>query len=175
MKEFLRFGLVLFVIAGISAGILSYINKITTPIIVDRENKAQIEARKNVFGQADDFKDNEKIDVENYSFIPAYKKNQLIGYVVSGVGQGYGGDIKLTMAFDLEGKIKGVKVLSAKETPGLGDKIFDETWLQTWEKRDKNYEFVVGADSFAGATISPRAIYSELMNILKIYDEKVKK
>ncbi len=72
-------------------------------------------------------------------------------------------------------KIKGVKILSAKETPGLGDKIFNEDWLKKWVDRDKNYEFKVGIDSFAGATISPKAVHSELIKILKVYDEKVKK
>lgn len=175
MKEFIHFGLVLLIIASISAGILSSVNKATLPIIGEREAIAQVEARKAVFQEANRFEEKEKQEVENYIFIPAYKDNELLGYVVSGIGQGYGGEIKLTMAFDLEGKIKGVKVLSAKETPGLGDKIFNIDWLNKWIGRDKNYEFQVGADSFAGATISPKGVYNEMMKILKQYDEKVKK
>lgn len=175
MKEFLHFGLVLFFTAGISAGILSYANKATMPIIKEREIIEQIEARKLVYKEADSFKEEKKIEAEGYSFIPAYKKDKLLGYIVSGVGQGYGGEIKLLMAFDLDGTIEGIKVLSAKETPGLGDKIFDDKWLKTWTGRDKDYKFEMGIDSFAGATISPKGVYTELINILKVYDEKVKK
>ena len=175
MKEFIHFGLVLLIIAAISAGILNFVNNKTTPIINERNSSAQIDARKAVYSEANSFKENEKIDAEGYFFIPAYKDTEQIGYVVSGIGQGYGGEINLTMAFDLSGKIKGVKILSAKETPGLGDKIFNEDWLKRWVDRDKNYEFKVGIDSFAGATISPKAVHSELIKILKVYDEKVKK
>lgn len=175
MKEFIRYGLVLLIIAAISAGILSYVNETTMPIIAEREALAQVEARKAVFEEANRFEESEKKEIEMYTFIPAYRDKELMGYVVSGIGQGYGGTISLTMAFDLDGKIKGVKILSAKETPGLGDKIFDDKWLFAWVGRDKNYEFVVGVDSFAGATISPRAVHTEMMKILKVYDEKVKK
>lgn len=175
MKEFLHFGSVLLIIAAISAGVLNFVNDKTTPIISEREIAAQIDARKTVYTEATDFKEDEKIDIEGYSFIPAYKETSQIGFVVSGVGQGYGGEINLTMAFDLDGKIKGVKILSAKETPGLGDKIFDENWLNKWIGTDKDYEFQIGVDSFAGATISPRGVHSELIKILKLYDEKVKK
>ena len=175
MKEFIHFGLVLLTIAAISAGLLNYVNNITTPLINKRSANAQIEARKIVYTEANNFKENKKIDIDGYSFIPAYKDSKQIGYVVSGTAQGYGGEINLTVAFNLDGKIKGVKILNAKETPGLGDKIFDKKWLNKWIGRDKNYEFKIGADSFAGATISPRAVHTELMKILKIYAEKVKK
>lgn len=175
MKEYIKFGIVLFIISGVSAGLLGFVNKKTTPIIKEREFKEQIEARQSVFDEADYFDEKLKIEIEAYSFIPAYKEKKLIGYVVNGVGQGYGGAINFTLAFSTEGKIKGLKILSAKETPGLGDKIFSDDWMNLWKERDKNYEFMVGPDSFAGATISPKAVYKEMLNILDIYEKKVKK
>jgi len=175
MKEFIRFGLVLFIIASISAGILSYVNVVTMPIIQSRDLAAQIEARKAVYKDADTFDENKKIEVDNYIFIPAFKGDKHLGYVVNGKAQGYGGEINFAFSFTLEGEIKGLKILSAKETPGLGDKIFNEDWQKKWIGRDKSYKFKVGDDSFAGATISPRGVYSEIIKILKLYDEKVKK
>ncbi len=175
MKEYIRFGLVLLIISSISAGILRTANNMTLPIIEEREIKAQIEARKSVFTEADEFDDKAIVKKSEIDFIPAYKEKKHIGYVVNAIGQGYGGDINFTFAFDLDGKIKGVKILSAKETPGLGDKIFGEDWLKLWIDRDKNYEFQVGKDSFAGATISPRAVYTKMIDVLEIYENEVKK
>lgn len=175
MKEFIRFGLVLFIIASVSAGILSYVNKVTIPIIQRRDLAAQIDARKAVYKDAESFDESKKIDKDNYIFIPAFKGDKQLGFVVNGKAQGYGGDINFTFAFALDGKIEGIKVLNAKETPGLGDKIFNENWQKIWIGRDKSYEFKVGEDSFAGATISPRGVYSEMIKILKLYEEKVKK
>lgn len=175
MKEYIRFAMVLLVISAISAGVLNFVNMKTNPIIEKRERENQIKARQTVYQNADFFDENKKIIIDKYSFVPAYSKNQLIGYVVNGIGKGYGGDITFTLAFSIDGKIKGLKILSAKETPGLGDKIFNQSWIGLWVDRDKNYQFKVGPDSFAGATISPRAVYKEIMNILTVYDEKVKK
>lgn len=175
MKEYIKFGMVLLIISAISAGILRTANNMTLPIIEEREIKAQIEARKSVFSDADEFIEDAIVKKSDIEFIPAYKEKNHIGYVVNAVGQGYGGDINFTFAFDLEGKIKGLKILSAKETPGLGDKIFGDDWLKLWIGRDKNYEFQVGEDSFAGATISPRGVYTKMVNILEVYENEVKK
>lgn len=175
MKEYIRFAMVLFLISAISAGILRIVNDLTLPIIREREIKAQVEARKSVFLDADEFDEKNIEKKSDLEFIPAYKEKNLVGYVVNAVAQGYGGDINFTFAFDLEGKIKGVKILSAKETPGLGDKIFDENWLRLWIGRDSTYEFQMGKDSFAGATISPKGVYTKMLSILEIYESEVKK
>lgn len=175
MKSFFHFSFVLLLIASISGGLLSYVNNKTTPIISKREIAQEIEARKEVYKEADLFDEAKKIEVDAYSFIPVYSKGKQLGYVVNGTGQGYGGEIKLTLAFNIEGKIVGLKILSAKETPGLGDKIFNEDWLNKWKDRDKDYQFKVGLDSFGGATISPKGVYTEIIKILNVYEEKVKK
>ena len=62
MKEFIHFGLVLLIIAAISAGILNFVNNKTTPIINERNSSAQIDARKAVYSEANNFKENEEID-----------------------------------------------------------------------------------------------------------------
>jgi len=73
MKEFIHFGLVLLIIAAISAGILNFVNNKTTPIINERNATAQIDARKAVYSEANNFKENEKIDAEGYFFIQHIK------------------------------------------------------------------------------------------------------
>jgi electron transport complex protein RnfG len=100
------------------------------------------------------------------------------------VPNGYSGPIKLLVAVRYDGTLGGVRVISHKETPGLGDKI-EETrsdWiygftdkslqnphLEKWGvKRDGGY-----FDQFTGATITPRSIVTAVKKtLLYVRDHK---
>jgi len=91
---------------------------------------------------------------------------------------GYSGDISLIVGVNSDGTIAGVRALSHKETPGLGDKvdIKKSDWvlgfnghslsnpeLSKWAvKKDKGY-----FDQFTGATITPRAVVSATLRALQ--------
>lgn len=94
---------------------------------------------------------------------------------------GYSGDIRLIVGVNLDGTLAGVRVLSHKETPGLGDKIelnknnwilgFDGKSLvnpiqEKWRVKKDGGEF----DQFAGATITPRAVVNQVKNVLQYVD-----
>ena len=80
---------------------------------------------------------------------------------------GYSGAINMIMGVDREGNILGVRVLSHKETPGLGDKIevAKSDWILNFAGRSLDNltpaQWAVKKDGgvfdqFAGATITPR-------------------
>ena len=92
------------------------------------------------------------------------------GLVIETVApNGYNGAIRLIVGVFYDGRVAGVRVLSHRETPGLGDKIElrKDDWILSFEgkiltednvnnwavKRDRG-EF----DQFTGATITPRAV-----------------
>lgn len=100
---------------------------------------------------------------------------------------GYSGAINMIMGIDRDGNILGVRVLSHKETPGLGDKIevaksdwilkfvgrsLDNLAPAKWAVKKDSGEF----DQFAGATITPRksvqAIYRGLQ-LFKAHQEQL--
>ena len=97
---------------------------------------------------------------------------------------GYSGKIHLIVAVRSDGpndgKIAGVRVISNKETPGLGDYIeiakskwiavFDGTSLQgstdsDWQVKKDGGSF----DYMAGATITPRAVIKAVHKVLLYY------
>lgn len=95
---------------------------------------------------------------------------------------GYGGPIKLLIAIDREGTVLGVRVISHKETPGLGDAIDIEKsdWITTFEGRTlsnpKEKQWRVKKDGgvfdqFTGATITPRAIVKSVRKTLNYFTE----
>ena len=93
---------------------------------------------------------------------------------------GYSGRINLIIAIHSDGRIGGVRVVSHKETPGLGDYIeyakskwitvFDGTSLENRE--DSGWKVKKDGGSFdyhAGATITPRAIVKAVHKALQYY------
>jgi Na+-translocating ferredoxin:NAD+ oxidoreductase subunit G len=93
---------------------------------------------------------------------------------------GYSGDIKLLVAIKADGEIAGVRVLTHKETPGLGDyiDITHSQWIKQFDglslaKRNDDGWFVKKDggqfDFTTGATITPRAVIKAVNKALKFY------
>jgi len=93
---------------------------------------------------------------------------------------GYSGAINMIMGVDRDGNILGVRVLSHKETPGLGDKI--ETAKSDWilNFAGKSLDNLMSAqwtdekdggvfDQFAGATITPRKSVQAIHRGLQLF------
>lgn len=94
---------------------------------------------------------------------------------------GYSGPIKLLVAIAEDGVIAGVRVISHKETPGLGDYIEVErsNWilgfdgrslsnppLRDWRVKKDNGVF----DQVTGATVTPRAIVKAVRKCLQYFN-----
>ncbi|QCI18678.1 electron transport complex subunit RsxG [Buchnera aphidicola] len=92
-----------------------------------------------------------------------------IAIVESTAPDGYSGSIYILVAAYLNGKIIGVRVLSHKETPGIGDKI--DLSISNWITKFKNLSVKNVEDNhvllkkyggeieqFTGATITPQAV-----------------
>ncbi len=112
------------------------------------------------------------------------KDGQPVAAVLSPVSTpGYAGPIQLIVAIHVDGTLAGVRVLSHRETPGLGDKIEVERsdWIKgfdgkslldppaaAWQVKRDGGEF----DQFTGATITPRTIVRGVKAALLYFDEK---
>lgn len=163
----------------LSLCIVGYINYITKNQI-----KNQKEEEKKIFIQ----------QVIPYSIYNSYEKkkylveNELLGdlkkhnlwllfqdkiakvaIVESTAPDGYSGSIYMLVAAYLNGKIIGVRVLSHKETPGIGDKI--DISISNWITKFKDLSVINEQDNhvllkkyggqidqFTGATITPQAV-----------------
>jgi Na+-translocating ferredoxin:NAD+ oxidoreductase subunit G len=100
--------------------------------------------------------------------------------IASTVPEGYGGEIKLLVGIYYDGTVSGVRVLSHKETPGLGDAIEIEKsdWILGFNGRSllnpKESKWKVKKDGgifdqFTGATISPRLVVQRVRDTLIYY------
>lgn len=111
----------------------------------------------------------------------ARKDQQVIATAYKIFGYGYSGEIALIMGIDRDGKVLGVRVLSHKETPGLGDKIelnkgnwilsFDGKTSQTPDQTGWHVKKDGGIfDQFTGATITPRAVVKAVKHGLDFFN-----
>jgi len=93
---------------------------------------------------------------------------------------GYVGSIQLSIGILEDGSIFGVRVLSHRETEGLGGNIhqdktgwlknfaqqsFDITAMEQWAVKDDSGKF----DQLSGATITSRGVINAVKNSLKLY------
>ncbi len=94
---------------------------------------------------------------------------------------GYSGSISMLVGINYDATLAGVRVISHKETPGLGDKIeakrndwilqfeglsLDNPEKSQWKVKKDGGHF----DQFTGATITPRAIVDALRGALVYFE-----
>ncbi len=112
-------------------------------------------------------------------FVLATDKNDVYtGYIVNITSkEGYGGDISFSVGISLEGAVTGISILSISETPGLGMKAKEDSFLNQYI--DKNGKFVVnktadaegnGVDAISGATITSNAMTNGVNGALVVFE-----
>ncbi|MBO9481410.1 MULTISPECIES: electron transport complex subunit RsxG [Gammaproteobacteria] len=94
---------------------------------------------------------------------------------------GYSGRIELLVGINHNGTLAGVRAITHKETPGLGDKINSNVtdWIlgfagkslgnpasEGWGVKKDGGEF----DQFTGATITPRAVVAAVYRALQYFE-----
>ncbi len=95
---------------------------------------------------------------------------------------GYSGDIKLLLAIQADGTLNGVRVITHKETPGLGDyiDIAKNNWIKLFDGQslnkytDSNWRVKKDGGKFdymVGATITPRAVVGAVHKALQYVEQ----
>jgi H+/Na+-translocating ferredoxin:NAD+ oxidoreductase subunit G len=135
------------------------------------------------------------LGIENGQVNIARKGDELVAVIIPAVApDGYNGDIQMIIGVNVDnhangnvdGTVAGVRVVSHRETPGLGDKIDlkKNDWIlgfngkslknpkpEGWKvKKDKG-----AFDQFTGATITPRAVVQQVLKTLQYYREDRKR
>ena len=192
LKSSTRTALILLAFALIGTALLAFVFNITRSAIERNEEQMKLE----LIGQTlpKDMFDNDLINdvvtlapdklLGTESPTPAYRaklKGQPSALVLEAIApDGYSGKIKLLIAIRNDGEITGVRVISHKETPGLGDyieiaksnwiKIFDGKSLDNHKEKDWQVKKDGGKfDYMAGATITPRAVVRATHKALEYY------
>lgn len=173
MRKIIHFAFVVMVATGVATAVLASLNFATINRIKEMDLKTQTEARETALAEAVKFDETKPVVSGNSKFVPGYdSKGNIAGYVATVKSQGYGANgIVFVLGIGIDGKIKGMKITDATtETPGLGTNVLNEVWQRHWIGKDKSYEFDKQVDGFAGATISPKGVYTGIKSTLENFE-----
>lgn len=115
----------------------------------------------------------------------ARDKDEIVAAIIPAIApDGYSGNIGMMVGVNIDGTLAGVRIITHKETPGLGDKVDlkKSDWVLSfngksllypqpdqWAVKKDGGEF----DAFTGATITPRAVVGAVKRTLEFF-EKIK-
>lgn len=178
--------LVLTGVAVVTGAILAYVNHVTEEPIRVQKEKALADGIKSVMGggdlkvvKTDTVKQNDAKGKElTYIIYQTQDANQKdLGAAVESTTSGFGGNLKILVGFDPEGKILGYTLLEHAETPGLGAKA--DKWFQKGQKGDiigKNPKEKLSVskdggqvDAITASTITSRAFLLAVNNAYSAY------
>ncbi len=180
MSQLAKFGLILGMICLVATLVLAVTYEMTRPKIEEQLKTEEAEALKTILPEADSFRQKTAGDIE---YFEALKGNDVIGYCIRVVGNGYSGFMRIVVGIDLNGVIKGLKVLEHQETPGLGAKIDEvrpgekDAWFlrQFKGKQAKNIAVKKDIDAITGATISSKAVTDAINTTVNEFFARMKK
>ncbi|SDS05858.1 electron transport complex protein RnfG [Halopseudomonas xinjiangensis] len=190
----LRNSVILGVFAMVTVGLIAVTQQGTAGRIADEQRRAQMSALVEILPHSehdnDLLEDTFVVEDQKYLNLPrpsvAYRGRQdgeVVAVILPVIApDGYSGRIDMMVGIRANGDVAGVRVLSHRETPGLGDKIeraksewilsFNGTSLSMpepdgWAVKKDGGEF----DSFTGATITPRAVVQAVYRALQYFEE----
>jgi electron transport complex protein RnfG len=169
-SSFLNLLIVLTVIT-LAAGIaLGYVYEWTKEPIARAQMAKQLEAIEAVVKGYDNNPVLEKFKVrmpdgrDSLEFFPARLKGEMIGVAVkTKSSKGYSGDVWIMVGFNMQGDILNIVVMEHKETPGLGSKMTEPSFLNQFfgrnpaEMKLKLKKDGGAVDGITGATVTSRA------------------
>lgn len=167
---FLNMTLSLMAITFVAGMSLGYVNELT----VGPKAKAKLEKKVNALKLVlPEFDNSPVMDVQlvksfgvkdSIEIYPAFDKNSFVGAAIIGTTEkGFSGLIKIMVGFEANGNIINIEVLEQKETPGLGTKIKNDSFIEQFRgKNPETYTIKVkkdggDIDALTGATITSRA------------------
>ena len=168
---------------------LAFTYKIANPIIIENQNAVAVAARKEVLPDADDFTQDETVTAETgaksadgkASVQEVFAANNGTGYVMTVNTTSFGGELTMMVGLDAEGAVTGVKVTVHADTPGVGTKNMEPSYLSQYsgiseltsasDVKKESAELASGG-SFAfisGASVTGQAIHSGVDAALSQY------
>jgi len=136
MRDIIKLSLFLMLVAGVAGAGLSYVDGMTGPLIEKQILEQKIAGFKEVYPKSDRVENEsamhlkEPHDPQLKEANIAYLGDEPSGVIYAVESKGYSGPISFLAGFDIAtAKLTAIKVLSQRETPGLGAKA-QEGWFQ---------------------------------------------
>ena len=180
MKNILSIGFKLTIICAVAALCLGFVNVITEPKIEKNKEIALKEALATVNKTGTPGKE---VIVEGNqvvkSYYPVAVNGETKNYILTIIGEGYAGDLKILANFEKNGKLLACILMDNQETPGLGKEAEKISYMTKYIGKGDNAPIpakkaqlaTADADAIGGATIT----FAGIGNALVYASDYVKK
>lgn len=181
MGKIVKLGAVLFVITAVTGMILGGVYTLTLEPIRAAKEHEKTEAMIATLPGATAF---ETVDIEGGAgavkeINKGTANGELIGYNFTVTPKGYGGLVEIIAGVTKEGRLMAIKIINHSETPGLGAKAIEESFLSQFrDKRVRNLVVTkseIANDSeiqaISGATITSKAVAQGVSDALAYFWE----
>lgn len=134
MTKNIKYALILLSICAVSAFALALTNSITEPVIMKMDAENRVKALEAVsagyvIGEQKEVSENAYVQYT----IDLAENSKLMGYIVGLKTAGYGGQMTLVASYTLQGEILFAQLLSHNETPGLGKKAEEPSYMDKFK------------------------------------------
>ncbi len=170
--ETIRPVIVLVSVCAVAGALLGGVHHVTAPVIASAEQRRAEQTYAELMPEAASF---EEVTCEAEGCTAALKALDAtggpVGYVIVAEAKGYGGMVPLAVAFDKDGAVQRVTVMPNEETPGLGSRAEDDSYLSQYVGITANAADGASIDLISGATISSTAVRTAFYRAVAAYEE----
>lgn len=164
--------LVLVAICTAAAVLLGVVHQVTAPVIADAEERRAEETYAALVPEAASF---EEVPCSVEGCVAVLRALDASGTQLGGIvvaqARGYGGDVPIAVSFDTSGTVTNVVVMPNEETPGLGSRVADDSYIGQYVGLPAEPTDDAAIDLISGATISSRAALNAFNRAVEAYKE----
>lgn len=196
MSSILKPGIVLFIISAVVAGILGYVNDITTEPIAQANLKTTQESMSAVLPDTDEWGETVELNQDDNiikSYTPGLNADGSVkGYAVSVETKGYSSGLKLMFGIDAnssddngtdEGTLTGLSIMdNSNETPGLGAESSKPEFYEQYAGKKGTLSVKKGGgagdseiNAITGATVTSKAVTEAANTVQDFYNSTLAK
>lgn len=164
--------LVLVAICAVAGALLGLVHSVSEPVALARVEQEAQRAYAQLIPEASKFEE-VPCDVEGCTGVlrALDAQGSQVGSVVVAESKGYGGEVVLMVAFDEAGTVSNIVALANEETPGLGTKVEDESYIGQYVGKPAQTLDEGSVDLISGATISSKAALAAFNIAVQAYSE----
>ncbi|MBR5587189.1 MAG: RnfABCDGE type electron transport complex subunit G [Clostridia bacterium] len=175
LKQTIKLGGILFLIACATALLLAVTNSLTA----DKIAQLQLEKKNEAMAQVIAAENYNLIESqpESYELYQAANGDTTVGYAVSIYANGYGGNISMMVGVNPDLTVNGVSITDMSETPGLGDNAKKPEFTDLFKGKSENELALTNEggtiQALSGATITSLAVTNAVRSAVEIVSKEI--
>ena len=170
--ETVRPVVVLVAICILAGALLGVVHYVTDPVAQANADRKAQETYAQLVPQAASF---EPVDCTVEGCTAALEARDASGAVIAHVivaqSKGYGGQVPIAVAFGTDGTVTSITTMANDETPGLGTRIADDSYIGQYVGLEASPLEASSVDLISGATISSKAALAAFNVAVEAYEE----